>query len=118
MGKARVAPFKKTTIPRLELTAATVAVTMTKMLEQELDIMNNKVYFWTDSMSVIKCCAYETSRFHTFEANQIKIIHEGSDRKQWKYVDTISNPADGASREQTVDKFLQNKRRLQGPDFL
>ncbi|XP_070537534.1 uncharacterized protein [Ptychodera flava] len=118
MGKARVAPLKKITIPRLELTAATVAVRMNRMLEEELDIKNDKVYFWTDSTSVIKYCANETSRFHTFVANRINIIREGSDSKQWKYVDTKSNPADDASRGLTVDKFLQNKRWLRGPDFL
>ncbi|XP_070566165.1 uncharacterized protein [Ptychodera flava] len=118
MGKARVAPVKKITIPHLELTAATVAVRMNRMLEKELDIKNDKVYFWTDSTSVIKYCANETSQFHTFVANRINIIREGSDRKQWKYVDTKSNPADDASRGLTVDKFLQNKRWLQGPDFL
>ncbi|XP_070541304.1 uncharacterized protein [Ptychodera flava] len=88
------------------------------MLEEELDIKNDKVYFWTDSTSVIKYCANETSRFHTFVANRINIIREGSDSKQWKYVDTKSNPADDASRGLTVDKFLQNKRWLRGPDFL
>ncbi|XP_070548923.1 uncharacterized protein [Ptychodera flava] len=118
MGKARVAPLKKITIPRLELTAATVAVRMNRMLEEELDIKNDKVYFWTDSTSVIKYCANETSRFHTFVANRINIIREGSDSKQWKYVDTKANPADDASRGLTVDKFLQNKRWLRGPDFL
>ncbi|XP_070570536.1 uncharacterized protein [Ptychodera flava] len=60
----------------------------------------------------------KTSRFHTFVANRINIIREGSDSKQWKYVDTKANPADDASRGLTVDKFLQNKRWLRGPDFL
>ncbi|XP_070569455.1 uncharacterized protein [Ptychodera flava] len=118
MGKARVAPLKKITIPRLELTAATVAVRMNRMLEEELDIKNTRIYFWTDSTSTIKYCANETSQFHTFVANRINIIREGSDSKQWKYVDTKSNPADDASRGLTVDKFLQNKRWLRGPDLL
>ncbi|XP_070567324.1 uncharacterized protein [Ptychodera flava] len=78
MGKARVAPLKKITIPRQELTAAAVAVGMNRMLEKEPDINNEK----------------------------------------WKYINTKSNPADDASRGLTVDKFLQNKRWLQGPDFL
>lgn len=38
MGKARVAPLKQTTIPRLELAAAVLAVGMDKMLKAELDM--------------------------------------------------------------------------------
>lgn len=38
MGKSRVAPLKQVTIPRMELTAATIAVKMDRMLRQELQI--------------------------------------------------------------------------------
>ena len=38
MGKARVAPLKQVTIPRLKLTAAAVAVKIDKMLRQELQV--------------------------------------------------------------------------------
>ncbi|XP_070578831.1 uncharacterized protein [Ptychodera flava] len=81
-------------------------------------LQTSRLWRSQDSTSVIKYCANETSRFHTFVANRINIIREGSDSKQWKYVDTKSNPADDASRGLTVDKFLQNKRWLRGPDFL
>lgn len=38
MGKSRVSPLKQITIPRLELTAATIAVKVDKILRQELQI--------------------------------------------------------------------------------
>lgn len=37
MGKARVAPLKSVTITRMELTAATVAVRVNKMMQAELE---------------------------------------------------------------------------------
>ena len=54
MGKSRVTPLKQTTIPRLELTAATVAVRTDKMLKAELDIPIDESIFWTDSMVVLR----------------------------------------------------------------
>ncbi|KAJ8353016.1 hypothetical protein AAFF_G00121970 [Aldrovandia affinis] len=49
MGKSRVASLKQVTIPRLELTAAVVAVKIDKMLHQELQVPLQPSTFWTDS---------------------------------------------------------------------
>jgi len=50
ISKARVAPIKKVSIPRLELTAATIAVKLHRRLQDELDIKVDAVLFWTDSL--------------------------------------------------------------------
>ena len=42
LGKARVAPLRSVTIPRLELTAATVSVRVASVLKEELC----RVYTW------------------------------------------------------------------------
>ena len=49
LSKSRVAPLKQISIPRMELTAATVAVRIDIMIKQELDIPIDETYFWTDS---------------------------------------------------------------------
>lgn len=54
MGKARVAPLKPVTIPRLELTAALVAARMDRLWRKELQMLLLKSVFWTDSTSVLK----------------------------------------------------------------
>ena len=48
-GKSRVAPVKYVSIPRLELTTATLSVNISMMLKEELDIHITSESFWTDS---------------------------------------------------------------------
>ncbi|XDV54607.1 hypothetical protein PO909_022856, partial [Leuciscus waleckii] len=71
MGKARVAPLKLVTIPRMELTAAVVASRMDKLWRKELQMDLEESVFWTDSTSVLKYIKNETSRFKIFIANRV-----------------------------------------------
>uniref|UniRef100_UPI003AB10089 uncharacterized protein n=1 Tax=Centroberyx gerrardi TaxID=166262 RepID=UPI003AB10089 len=118
LGKARVAPLKQTTIPRLELTAAVLAVKVDKMLRKELPLQLEKSCFWTDSQTVLKYINNETKRFHTFVANRVASIREATNVVQWRYISSKNNPADEASRGLTVDNFLACRRWIEGPDFL
>ncbi|XP_062588283.1 uncharacterized protein LOC134249947 [Saccostrea cucullata] len=118
LGKSRVAPLKSVSVPRLELTAATSAVKLCRMIMKELDYLVHQVCYWTDSMTVIRYISNKTTRFHTFIANHLAIIHEATEVEQWRYVDTKQNPADLASRGMNMEKFLKTHQWLQGPDFL
>ena len=118
IGKSRLAPLKVTTIPRLELTAATVLVQLNKILTKELQIPIDKVTFWTDSMTAIRYIANESKRFHTYVANCVAFIREESSLSQWRYTDSKSNPAGEASRGVTADVFVRNGRWFKGPVFL
>lgn len=118
MSKARVAPLKKVSIPRMELTAATVAVRVDHRIKQELELAIDDTYYWTDSQTVLKYIRSESGRFQTFVANRIAVIRDGSDSKQWHYVESSINPADACSRGMQVDKFLQMKSWREGPLFL
>lgn len=118
MGKARVAPVKTVTVPRLELTAATMAARMDNMLKSELDLILQESVFWTDSTSVLKYLNNESTRFRTFVTNRVTAIRELSKASQWRYVNSSSNPADIASRGLTVDAFLKANSWLTGPSFL
>ena len=118
LGKARVAPIKPTTVPRLELTAATAASKVAVQLRKELEIPLSKEVFWTDSQVVLGYIRNVRKKFHMFVANRIQIIHSFSSIDQWRYVSTKDNPADEASRGQKADQFVKNTRWLKGPDFL
>jgi transposase InsO family protein len=122
IAKSRVRPLKKITIPRLELTAALIAVRVDSKLKSEWRMCNKddeiSSQFWTDSLTVMKYIRNETSRFHTFVANRVEEIRERSEPSQWHYVPTRDNPADDCSRGLTMEKLLKTDRWFQGPHFL
>ena len=105
-------------IPRLELSAAVVAVELANKIKKELELPVQKLHFWTDSTSVLQYIRNERRRFKVYVANRVATIHEGSEPSQWKYVDTKSNPADDASRGLNGDQMITNERWLKGPSFL
>lgn len=118
LGKARVTPLKQITIPRLELTAAVLAVRVDQMLKAELQLTLEPSRFWTDSMSVIKYIKNEDKRFHTFVANRVSTIREVTEVSQWGYINTKDNPADDASRGLKAEELLADNRWIDGPRFL
>lgn len=119
LGRSRLAPVKTTTIPRLELSAAVLAVKQDCILRKELDLPIQSSWFWSDSMAVLRYIFSENRRFSTFVANRVSIIHEGSDVNQWYYVDTKNNPADDASRGLSATELSSDSARwLKGPEFL
>lgn len=98
MGKARVAPTKVTTVPRLELSAAVIAAKMGAVLKHELEIDNLKEYYWTDSKIVLRYINNDARCFHVFVANRIQRIKATIDANQWYHVQSEDNPVDHASR--------------------
>ena len=53
LGKARVVPKKFISIPRLELTAATLSIKVASLLKKELVLIEVEERFWTDSKVVL-----------------------------------------------------------------
>ena len=117
-SKARVAPLKRITTPRMELTAAALAVRISNMVLRELEFQVDNVFYWTDSMSVLRYVRNETARFHTFVANRVAVIRDGSEVSQWNYVSTSSNPADDVSRGLSMKNISRCQRWVNGPEFL
>ena len=116
MGKARVAPQKILTIPRLELQAATLAVKIGNFLIKELKFEEIDSYFWSDSETVLGYISNEVKRFHTFVLNRVERIRESTTPEQWHYVSTTDNPADIASRGSTMKQLPSTW--FDGPTFL
>ena len=85
-GRSRVAPVKRMSIPRLELQAATLSAKMSNFVSNELDLVVNSQYFWTDSMIVLGYIKNISKRFKLFVANRISLINEHTNSNDWFYV--------------------------------
>lgn len=117
-SKAKVAPVKMVTIPRLELTAALLSVKVSTFLTKELGYSEIKNFYWTDSNVVLGYLANESKRFHIFVANRVQQIRNHTDVDQWNYIATNENPADSASRGMSADDLTQSDLWWKGPKFL
>ncbi|KAK3715341.1 hypothetical protein QZH41_001342 [Actinostola sp. cb2023] len=118
-GKSRLAPIKATTVPRLELTAATVSVRISHMIKKELEVDQASMIYHTDSTTVLRYIFNEQRRFKVFVTNRVQLIRECSNPTQWRFVPTSINPADDASRGVDATTLTEEQQRwLVGPAFL
>ncbi len=117
-SKSRVAPVKATSIPRLELLGAELAVELVNMVIEALDIELKHRHFWTDSTNVLCWIMSESRTLNTFVANRVAKITEDAPASNWAWTPTHLNPADIPSRGLTAEKLHDNNLWWQGPVFL
>ena len=115
-GKAKLAPSHATTIPRLELCAAVLAVQITELIMEEQAIKPHSITYYSDSKVVLGYIANETRRFYVYVSNRVERIRKSSP-EEWRYVPTHLNSADCATRSVKANE-LDNSMWLSGPKFL
>ena len=116
-GQARVAPTIPTSIPRLELCGAVLAVQAVQKVMRELDVEVSAVKYYTDSKVVLGYITNESRRFYVYVANRVQLIRSLSAPEQWSYVESELNPADLATRGVSPSRLVETSW-LRGPGFL
>lgn len=117
-AKARVAPVKPTTIPRLELCAAVLGAQLASAVSKTLRCQIAQSYYWTDSSIVLAWLKTSYCKLNIFVSNRVASILELTENSEWRHVPTSLNPADYASRGVEACRLSNLDAWWNGPAFL
>ncbi|XP_043661598.1 uncharacterized protein LOC122625575 [Drosophila teissieri] len=117
-AKAKCAPMRTMTIPRLELQAAVLGTRLMNTVKEEHSVVITDLVLWTDSKTVLRWIGSTHRRYKQFVGNRVAEILESSKVSQWRWVPTADNAADDATRSQKGVDLSQESRWLRGPAFL
>ena len=115
-GKARVAPMKALTIPKLELQTSLLAARLPKEIENALTVRIDNTFMWTDSTTVLRWL-HSIEKQLVFVTNRVAELLELTTVDEWNYVKSCDNPADAGTRGLSANS-LRESLWLKGPSFL
>ena len=115
-SKARFAPTKQLSIPRLELLAVVIGTRCLNYVTEQLQLPVTDRTLWTDSQCVLHWMKRHKP-LPVFVQNRLKEIKSHKDIK-FRYVTTTQNPADLATRGVSTEELINNQLWWHGPSWL
>ena len=102
-------PMRHLSIPRLELQAAVMVVSLKEQIVKEHEINISNCSFWSDSTTVQQWIHSSHRKQQAFVANRVAEILDTTDDSQWKHVSGINNPADIGTRSTNIEELKRNE---------
>ena len=118
VAKSRLAPLRKTTIPRLELNAALIGARLGDFIKTETRMKFSKIYYIVDSEIVRAQIQKESYGFNTFVGVRVGEIQSKTNREEWYWIEGSKNIADIISRGKPVCDIGPDSEWQCGPPFL
>jgi hypothetical protein len=119
MVKVKVAPLKTLSIPKLELTAATLSARLLLYVKdaykKSLNVL--EAHLWSDSQTTLQWINSNKIQ-QTYVQNRIDEIRRLTSGVTWHYVPTADNPSDILSRGTTAKKVLSSELWRHGPEWI
>ncbi|XP_043241030.1 uncharacterized protein LOC122391301 isoform X1 [Amphibalanus amphitrite] len=119
MSKARVAPLKRQTLPRLELMACLMASQLVELVRKALRLPDGALCTcWSDSMIALGWLTGDPRRWKPFVASRVRQIQSLTPVACWRHCSSSDNPADLLTRGMLADDLLVSRLWRSGPDWL
>ncbi|XP_074101283.1 uncharacterized protein LOC141528903 [Cotesia typhae] len=117
-SKTRVAPIKRLTIPRLELSAAVLLAHLIRHTQSTLELQDVPVFLWTDSSITLAWVKNNPMKWKEYIGNRVSTIHQTLPNACWRYTSGKLNPADCASRGLNASQLISHHLWWTGPPWL
>ena len=118
ISRARVAPLKEVTLPRLELLAALLVARLIEYVQNALKLGKITSHCWTDSTIALSWIRGQPHQWKTFVANRVTEIQQLTDISCWRHCPGVKNPADLTTRGVTAAELMTSDCWLEGPKEL
>ena len=119
MAKARLAPVKRVTLPRLELLGSLLAARLAVLVRQALRLPDDTATrCWTDSTIALGWIRGEPQRWKQFVSNRVTEIQSLTAPSDWSHCPGEMNPADLTTRGLPAEELVGSRLWLSGPSWL
>ena len=116
ISRARVAPIKSVSLPRLELLAALLCARLVVYVREALRLpLQQEVHCWTDSEITLAWVQKDPSNWKTFVANRVSAIQQLTSPSCWHHCPGVQNPADLLTRGVSASDLIESEVWLKGP---